>query len=225
MYTFTNEVMFVRTMYLSKIKNRIAEMDNGSAIIIGNFLDIANYDAIKNALSKLEKEKVLIRVMRGVYKKPNYNNTLQIEIPAKPDDVAKAIAKNNNWNIIPKGDSALNYLGLSTQVPAVYTYVSDGPSKTYQYGKNKIKFYKRSNKYINGMSMKTGLIIEAIKTLGTENVGVKERQIIASKLSDSEKMKLAIEGRQTARWINEEIVKILETGGYDVRGSKIINER
>jgi hypothetical protein len=35
-------------------------------------------------------------------------------------------------------------------------------------------------------------------------------------LSESEKKKLFVEGRQTARWINEEIVKILETGGYDV---------
>jgi len=212
----------MRTMYLSKIKNRIAEMDNGSVITIGDFLDIANYDAVKNALSKLEKEKVLIRVLRGIYKKPNHNITLQIEIPAKPDEVAKAIARNNSWNIIPKGDSAINYLGLSTQVPAVYTYISDGPSKTYQYGKNKIKLYKRSNKYISGMSKKTGLVIEALKTLGAENIGSKERQIIASKLSESEKKKLFVEGRQTARWINEEIVKILEIGGYDVRGSQII---
>ena len=37
----------MRTMYLSKIKKRIAEMDNGSVITIGNFLDIANYDAVK----------------------------------------------------------------------------------------------------------------------------------------------------------------------------------
>ncbi len=45
--TFSNEVIFMRTMYLSKIKKRIAEMDNGSVITIGNFLDIANYDAVK----------------------------------------------------------------------------------------------------------------------------------------------------------------------------------
>ncbi len=54
-------LMFMRTMYLSKVKNRIADMDNGSVITIGDFLDIANYDAVKNALSKLEKEKVLAR--------------------------------------------------------------------------------------------------------------------------------------------------------------------
>lgn len=212
----------MRTMYKDKIKKRIEGMDNGSVIIISDFLDIANYDATKNALSKLEKEKELIRILRGVYKKPNYNKKLQAEIPAKPNEVAKAIAENNNWKIIPKGDSALNYLGLTTQVPAVYMYISDGPSKTYQYEKFKIKFYKRSNKYISGMSEKTALVIECLKTLGVDQIGEKERKIIFEKLSENEKKDLAIEGKQTTRWINEEIVKILRLGGYYVRYSEII---
>jgi len=75
------------------------------------------------------------------------------------------------------------------------------------------------------MSKKTGLVIEALKTIGSENISDKERVIIASKLTENEKKQLATEGRQTARWINEEIVNILELGGYDVRSSQVIDER
>ena len=45
--------------------------------------------------------------------------------------MAKAIARNYNWTIAPTGDAALNLLGISTQVPSKWEYVSSGPYKEY----------------------------------------------------------------------------------------------
>jgi hypothetical protein len=43
-------------------------------------------------------------------------------VPPNPNKVAKAIADNFGWTIVPIGDNALNILGLSTQVVAVWEF-------------------------------------------------------------------------------------------------------
>ena len=52
-----------RNLIKNKIKSRIIDFDKGNAFIITDFLDVGNYDAVKNVLSKLCKEKFIIRVM------------------------------------------------------------------------------------------------------------------------------------------------------------------
>ena len=64
-------------------------------------------------------------------------------------------------------------LGLSTQVTAVWSYISDGPYKTYEWDKTKIEFKHRTNKEVTGLSPMTILVIQALKTLGKEHVDEK----------------------------------------------------
>ena len=52
----------------------------------------------------------------------------------------------NNWRIIPDGDMCLNMLGLSTQVPARYVFLSDGPYKIYEIDGKIIEFRHRAPK-------------------------------------------------------------------------------
>jgi hypothetical protein len=47
------------------------------------------------------------------------------------DQVAQALARKFNWRIQPSGDAVLNLLGLSTQVPARWIYLSDGPGRVH----------------------------------------------------------------------------------------------
>ena len=127
-----------RNITIHKIKGRIQRSKKGQLFILTDFLDLASYDAVKKALSRLAKSGELLRVRRGIYKKPNFNEFLRAEVPASPDELARAIARDQNWTIGPKGDAALNILGLSTQVPAVYSYISDGPYKKIEYTSRKM---------------------------------------------------------------------------------------
>lgn len=204
-----------RNLIKNRIKSRIINSDKGKVYIITDFLDIGSYDAVKNVLSKLVKEKFIVRIMRGMYKKPNYNEFLHYEVPASPDAVARALARANNWTIGPKGDAALNILGISTQVPAVYHYISDGPYKKLEYGNILIVFERRTNKEISGYSYKTILIIESIRTLGPENMNDSVRKKILSKCSKDDLVLLNDDGKNSRRWIYEEIKKILRMGGFD----------
>ena len=51
-----------------------------------------------------------------------------------------------------EGNTALNQLGLSTQVPADWTYISSGPYKEYTFGNVTLTFSHRSDSQMIGMS-------------------------------------------------------------------------
>ena len=99
-------------------------------------------------------------------------------------------------------------LGLSTQVTAVWSYISDGPYKSYKWDKTKIEFKHRTNKEITGLSPKTILVIQALKTLGNENVDDKTIRVLSRRLNEEEKNLLLEEGTEATDWIYSAIKKI-----------------
>lgn len=204
-----------RNITIHKIKKRIDDAKKGKIFMLSDFLDLASYDAVKKTLSRLSKKNELVRIKRGIYYKPNYNEFLQKEVLPSVDDLAKAIAQEHNWTIGPKGDAALNILCLTTQVPAVYNYISDGPTKTIDYGGFQIIFEKITNKNISGKSYKTILIIEAIRSIGRNNMTNEIRSRIANQSSSNDLKLLLQDGIRAQRWVYEEIKKIITIGGEE----------
>ena len=92
------------------------------------------------ALSSLVKEGFIRRVIPGIYERPRMNTLLGTR--AAPDlySVAKALARKFSWRIHPSGNTALNLLGLSTQIPGRMIFHSDGPSRKYTIGNRDIEF-------------------------------------------------------------------------------------
>src|SRR6056297_461951 len=183
-----------RDKYLPIIRERIASYGHGSIFMPSDFKDIANRETVKKSLQRLHNEKIIRRIMRGVYDYPEYSDFLEEYVEPSPNEVAKAIARNYGWTIIPFGDTALNIMGLSSQVPAVWTYVSDGAYKEYDLDKFRIKFKRTTNKEITGLSYKTALAIQAIKALGRDNIEDESINSISKKMSDSEKKEMITEG-------------------------------
>ena len=108
-----------RPDYMKQIENRIISAPVGSAFIKSDFLDVADTLSINNALSRLADKGKIRRIIRGIYNCPQFSKLIQEYEAPNMEQVAKAIARNFGWNIVPCGDTALNLLGLSTQVPAV----------------------------------------------------------------------------------------------------------
>lgn len=197
-----------RKKVLLKIRERIKSSAYGSVFVPSDFNDIANREATKKALQRLCNDKTIRRLMRGVYDYPEYSKFLDEYIAPSPNDVALAIARNYGWTIVPFGDTALNILGLSTQVPATWIYVSDGAYKNYEFNSVKLSFKKTTNKEITGLSSKTALIIQALKALGKENINHKTIETISKNLSLNEKQKLLIESKYSTSWIYEALKEI-----------------
>lgn len=196
--------------YISQMINRIDKEKYGCGFVVSDFTDIMDYETAKKNVARLEKSGVLRRVIRGVYDKPKYSKLLNEYVAPDINEIAIALARNYNWTIAPSGNTALNLLGLSTQVPAHWEYISTGPYRSYEIGKAKLQFLHRANKTIEGMSMITAMVIEAVKAIGKEMLDEKTINQIKSRLTKTDKEKLLAESRQTTSWIYSVIKTICE---------------
>lgn len=175
-----------------------------------DFIELGNMKSINKSLERMYKNNEIRRIITGVYDIPKYSEILEEQVAPSISGVAQALARANNWKISPSGISALNYLALSTQVPAKYTYVSSGPYKTYSIGNVKLVFKHTNNRLIYDASEDTTLLIQAIKALGRDNVTDKHQEIIRKKYDQSKINTILNESKHTTAWIYETIKKIFE---------------
>lgn len=198
--------------YMNTIRKQIEESPCGTIFSYSDFSDLGIKDSatIRQSINRLVKEKTLRKIKNGIFEKPIFSKLLNQELPPNPEKVAEKIAKNFHWNIVPCGDVALNKLGLSTQIPANWTYLSDGPYKEYEFENFKIAFKHRTNREISGMSNITVLLIQALKTLEKENVDENTIKILKSKLNAEDKKKILRESTEASDWIKKIIYKICE---------------
>ena len=191
-----------------EIKRQIEVAEEGSVFVISDFTNIASATTVRKCLGRQVEEQKLRRVLNGVYEKPIYSTLLQEYIPANPNKVAYAIARNFHWNIAPCGDIALNKLGLSTQVPVVWSYISDGPYREFSWDNVTISFKHRANREISFLSELTTLVVEAIKTLGKERIDDSVILKLKNRLPEAEKKKILEETTGVSEWIYTVIRKV-----------------
>ena len=197
-----------RPNYMQAIKQRIEAAKDGSVFVAADFADLAESKRINVCLERLKNDHIIDRVMFGVYYKPEYSKLLGEMIAPAPDTVAHALARNYGWTIVPCGDTALNLLGLSTQVPAVWSYVSDGAYKVYAYGNTTIKFKRTTNKEISKLSEKTALVIQALKTIGKDGITTETEDKIKTHTTAAERKAMLKEAQYATAWIYEVIKRI-----------------
>ena len=194
--------------YMQEIRARILAAEDGAVFVAPDFADIADTATIRQGLKRLYQSGIIRRIIRGIYEKPKYSKLLDEYVAADPDAVAKALARCYHWTIAPCGNTALNLLGLSTQVTAVWSYISDGPYKTYEWNSTKLEFKHRTNKEITGLSYMTSLVIQALKTLGRTNVTPEIIQTLSEKLSEAEKQACLKEATESTDWVYDTIRQI-----------------
>ena len=196
---------------MNRMRARIMAAAPGDVFIPSDFADLAEPRIISMYLSRMLVDGTLEKVKRGVYTKPRRSDWLGTAVPPKSDEIAKAIARNFGWTVVPCGDTALNMLGLSTQIPAVWLYVSDGPYKTYEADGIKLQFKHtdRKNELI-GISYPSALVIQALRALGRDQIDFGIVQKLRAKLSEEERVRMLNECRHITAWIFETIKKICQ---------------
>lgn len=196
--------------YKQEILNRIDNFESRQVFIANDFFDIAGYETVRSTLNRLVEDKVIFRIMKGIYYKSKYIELIgEYEAPSV-DEVANAIARKYNWTIAPSGNTALNLLGLSNQVPAKWTYISDGRYATFSFDNVIIEFKHRNNGDISKMSTLTAMVIQSIKAIGKDKITSKHVDYLRGKLSEKEKTELLMDSKTTSAWVYCIIKKISE---------------
>ena len=196
--------------YREQIVERIENLSWGDVFIANDFFEIAGYETVRSTLNRLTNEGMIARVMRGIYYKPRYLAAIDEYEAPSAEKVAQALARKYNWTIAPSGNTALNALGLSTQVPAKWTYISDGRYADFHYGNTTIAFQRRNNGDISGYSPMSATVVQAIKTIGKGHVTQEQIELLRKKLSDEDKARLLEEAKTTGAWVYRIVRSVCE---------------
>lgn len=179
------------TKVLSKeIRKRITKNGEGKLYVVNDFADLNNDSSVTRSLSRLEKEGFLIRLSQGIYLYPSINR-YGIHKPSI-DEIAKTIAEKDHAQIIPSGLTALNSLGLSTQVPMNAVYLTNGTQRTITIGNRKIIFKKGAPRNFAYQSDLFSLVVSAMREIGEKKINeeiIQKIEDILSKEKNKENIK------------------------------------
>ena len=104
---------------------------------------------------------------------------------------------------------ALNYVGISTQVPNEHIYISDGAYREYLYRNKKIIFKHTTNRDITSYLRELSILIQAIKAFGKDKIGEKDIKRLAF-YAERIKEDLKKDTLKLPFWIQEVLEKIQE---------------
>ena len=191
-----------------QIEKRIVDAGAGYVFTRKDFQDIATAGSIGQILSRLAKDGIIRKIGRGLFDHPKVNPVLGGELSPDLDLAAKAIARKFRWTILPFGNLAANRLGLSQQVPAQFVYLSNGPTKQVKVDKRTIHFKHARPKEIYADSEISGLVVQALRYLGKDNVDNNIISHLKKNLSHEEKKELLEHIHYSAEWIYEIVQRI-----------------
>jgi hypothetical protein len=149
------------------LKERIIRRKEGT-ILFRDFFNEYNDEYVGNVCSELVKEGTLVRLLQGIYYKP-VKTRLGILFP-KVEEVIGVIAKRDNAVILPTGNTALHHLGLTTQVPTNYEFLTNGAARKLQVGNHTItlKHGVANNFAFKGKLMP--VLHQALRAIGKDNI-------------------------------------------------------
>ena len=192
----------------NKVISRIYGKGRGWAFFKNDFVDLGSANTVDLVLHRLLKKGKIRRVIRGVYDYPKYSKLLEQDLSPDIDQVAQALARKHGWEIQISGNTALNVLGLSTQVPTKYLYFSDGKSKVYQIGNIELEFKKTALKDIGFKYPESVLVVQAIKALSIKKLTEKQKQTIFNYFRPEKHERILKDTKYTTSWVYEVIKSV-----------------
>jgi hypothetical protein len=156
-----------------QVLKKIKRSSRGMLFFVNSFAKIANSKSTNKALERLVKSGEIERVTQGIYVRPVIDNYIGKVLPSI-EEIAVAIAKRDRAKIIPTGSYAMYKLGLTTQVPLNIVFYTDTSARKIKIGKQTISFKKASSKNLAFVGEISTLAIQALRTIGKEEVTAEE---------------------------------------------------
>ena len=200
-----------------KIIKKIKKARRGTLFSGDVFTSIGSPETIRRTLSRLVESGELDRVAPGIFVRPQIDSIIG-KITPTIEDITKAIAKRDKARIVPTGVYALNRLGLSTQVPMKIVYLTDGSARKIKVGNYTVSFVRTSPRNVAAIGKISRLAIQALKSIGKDNVTQREIEHIENVLLNEKKTYLEHDLRIAPEWIKGIIRNSLEKmNNHEVR--------
>ncbi len=189
------------------LRQRIAAMPEGCVLFRTDFPDYHS-EFVGSTLAEMCKEGVLVKLAQGIYSKPRKSQFGNV-LPSV-EKIVQAIAKRDKSQVIPSGVTALNALGLSTQVPTIYTFLTTGSERSINLGHQVVKLKHGVPKNFCYSTQLIALLTQALKSLKKENVGQSELQTIRALIANEpDKESVTQDVKMMPAWMNKIIKPML----------------
>ncbi len=162
------------------LRERIEALPEDTVLFRSDFPEYHS-EFVGGTLAGLTQEGLLVKLAQGIYAKPR-RSRFGFVLPSV-DKIAQAIAARDNAEVLPSGMTALNVLGLSTQVPMKYSYLTTGSERTIKLENQEIRLKRGVPKNFCYKTKLIALLVQALKALKQQNVGQEEIQTIRSLIS------------------------------------------
>lgn len=163
------------------LRGQILGADENSIFFRSDFPQY-HTESVGRVLSAMTDEGLLIRLAPGIYAKPRTSRFG----PVSPSvvTVVEAIAKRDKAQILPSGEVALNALGLSSNVPQSYSFLTTGSARIITIGANKVTLKRGVPRNFIFQTKLIALLVQALRELGEKNVGESELTQIKELISN-----------------------------------------
>lgn len=193
----------------AKVAEKLGMLPKGTVLFVDDFLDYGSPESIKKALLRLKEKGLLVRLAHGIYLYPKIDKEFGTLFPST-EDIAKAIARRDKSRIVPTGIQALSALGLSTQVPMKVVFLTDGAARIVKVGKRTITFKKTSPKNLLPKGPISNLAIQALKTIGQNNVDEDTLKKLQTILEKEKKENILHDAKLAPAWINKILMQAIK---------------
>ncbi len=185
----------------SQILEAINVRGHGSVFVPTDFLDLGSREAVDVVLHRLVRKGTIRRLARGIYDFPKEHPVLG-RLQPSPEKIAEALVGRDYTRIQPTGAYAANILGLSEQVPAKVVFLTDGPSRTVKIGLTTIQLRRTTAKNMAMAGRLSGLLIQALRELGKENVTTERLEHLKRILPADKRRELLKDIRLAPEWMH-----------------------
>lgn len=151
-----------------EIEQRIQLSKDGTMFFVSDFANNGNDVFISRLLSEFTERGLLCRLAKGVYYKP-IQTRFGILYP-EVGELVKAIARRDNAQVLPAGETAQYMLGLTTQVPMNYVYLTSGSARKITIGPRTITFKRSVPKNFAVKNEFLAILIQAMKAIGENRI-------------------------------------------------------
>ena len=151
------------------INNYIQTIPKGQPFTIASLRKFGSSENVRQVLSRLAKAKIITRLTRGLYVRPEKLLYLGDVLP-EATKVVEVIAKSSGEKTTVHGAEAAHLLHLSTQVPMRPIFYTTGTTRNIKIGNQEITLKHVSPKKIIGIGTPLNLVFSALQYLGKENV-------------------------------------------------------
>ena len=191
-----------------KVQEIVDRQPEGTLFFPEDFADLGSPENVRKALERLQNRQKITRVAQGIYARPKQNAYIGSILPSA-EEVAAAIAKRDRARILPTGSTALNALGLSTQVPMKIVLLTDGTARIVKVGKRTINFKKTTPRNLAVKGAISSLVIQGLKAIGRGKLSESDEQKLLSLLRKEKYEDLLHDIRLAPVWVQQIMKKAL----------------